>query len=326
MNKTTNLQKLRENRGLGHEELSSATGVPAATIASAEAGEGALTAEELYDLAVFFETGTSDLLERDELAVTTHLDYPENEDYDGFWGHVGILLHGQQHTKWYPITTTASDAIAEDLQNLEKGFIAIRTLNNRVLFVNPLRVKKIMLNDDDAGAPPDFEDVARYMSPASYEAIREWYWEKAGAGEVSYSPKVRKLVEALLKEENLDEKRIEEVLLKTFIYYRDGSSESYHADSAHLGNIWALGRNLNIPIISIPERNDLFDCWYSAQAIALIDTPYLELAGNDEEEKPLHRKGVLAATASGDEGKKEGKASKGAKGSEKKKGKKNGSG
>jgi len=298
MNKTTNLQRLREARELTHDQLAEETGVSAETIRMAESGEADLSAGDLYDLALFFETGTADLLASEELAVTTQLDYPGNEAYDGLWGHVGILLNGAQHTKWYPVTTAAAEGIRDDLQGHEKGLVVIRTLNNRVLFVNPLLVKRIMLNDEDAGAPPDFEDVARYMSPASYEAIREWYWERTDAGEATYSKKMGKMVEALLKEENLDEEKIEEVMLQTHIYYRDGASESYYADSSHLANIWTLGYNLDIPIIALPEGNALFDCWYSGQAVALIDTPYLELA-DAHQEKMLGSRSLSRRMAKG---------------------------
>src|SRR4051812_5914576 len=58
------------------------------------------------------------------------------------WGHLGVLLPGHTHSRWYPIDQHEHDKLAAAILEAtpEHPWIHALTLNNRVLVVNALAI------------------------------------------------------------------------------------------------------------------------------------------------------------------------------------------
>lgn len=233
---TTNniARRIRNMCRISTETISRMTGIPEERIRTIETGNDA-TLAELRDIAICLSVGVGDILGQKyfETQIGT-LDYfihfskeDDIEEISGFWGHIGILLEGDDKYHWYPITSNTRSLV---YQMMDDRRMVVPCMNNKVLLLNMENVRKIMLLDDDCDTPTDADGnlVAGYGEIPSviYETMEEYILDGEEEPQ-KMSDKLKGTLDDLIKENKWTEDKIYQMVDDSWIYYNNGKVESH---------------------------------------------------------------------------------------------------
>lgn len=285
------MKRLRELRLSGNytqEDLARMLNVSQQTVGRWETGKAEPNIAALRDISVLFGTSVDDLLGMDKTAkiTTNHYQPYEKEGSDGFWGHLGLLLPGERKTRWYPITLGEADRLGRNLQLEEKvgsDWLAISTLNNRMLLFTISSMKRIWLLDDAADQPSDDDwdipwDGYQGYSPEIYRALEEWLCQgDAKEYEQEYSETLREMVENIVEENKLDDGSVQKLVIDTHIHFADGTSTSYDVEEEDLYDVASLVElGASSAVLRMNGAGGGGESYFPVAALRLIDMPLLK--------------------------------------------------
>ncbi|MDO0945461.1 helix-turn-helix domain-containing protein [Chromohalobacter israelensis] len=289
------LKSLRESRNLNFSDLADKIDVSSEDVERWEKDPGSLTEHGLSGLAYCFGLSSEDLLaaiDGNSFKLTTS-DYYINKckDFeDGWWGHFGVRLNGQDTSKWFPITLQEANRVSRVLSSItsREEWMIVETLNNRILVFRPTAVSRLWLLDEAADEPDDDWQISwdGYSGKPGefYKGLEEYYWEGVGcegSGEVSSI--VRKHVEAFTDIHDLDLDQVRALVVETQIYDIDGGGFSYDVGDSRLSRI-VDSIELELPVLMFELGNENGDLYVSADSVSLIDIPKRRLESYRREE------------------------------------------
>ncbi len=231
------IKELRTQLRLTQKDIATMMHTTQQTIGRWENGTSEPSLSNLRDLAYALGTTTSVLIGESHASRQNSLYNlifsQEKLDLEGFWGNVGILPANRTKSIWYPITLETVNRI---LERSEEGIpFMFETLNNKLVFINPKHVKRIVSLDDDGDAFPNDWELSWHESgcesPAIFDALeiylQETYWDEEADPDNTLSDHLRAVVEKLIEEHNLDEEAIIQLISGMRVIYADGSMESF---------------------------------------------------------------------------------------------------
>lgn len=242
-----NIKKFRVSFGYTQKELASMLKTTQQSLARWEKGESEPKQAMLKSMALLFSTTIDDLLGENPInnvPVSNHYYiFGQDNGIDGYWGHVGILLKGQQKNHWFPITKQTSCELYDLLKiyqadRTSQPFISVHTLNNRVLWLNLKKISGISLLDDAAIGMQDDDwtltwDNDRGYPGEVYNALDDCLYEDLNG----ISEPFREIAVRLIKENNFSENDIREKVCNADIYYSDGKVENISVNEEYLWDI-----------------------------------------------------------------------------------------
>jgi transcriptional regulator with XRE-family HTH domain len=281
------LKTLRESHHYTQKQLAELLKTTQQTIARWESGKAEPSLSALRELAMIFGTSVDDLLGKNpfsEKVTSTSMHVLGREAVeDGFWGHVGLLLHGQQRTKWFPITLGTVDGISEKLGSLKRDneWLCVPTLSNRMLAVNPTRIRRIWLLDDGCDAPDDWSDEAKENysgNPLEFYRGLDARFSYDDDFKTTCSEALQQIIEDFVKVNDLDEEKAHRMLHHTNIYMIDGNTTSYWADDTDLANLVFNIDLGEVPLmIRLDALGDHFNSYYPAASLSVMDMPLIDV-------------------------------------------------
>ena len=152
----------------------------------------------------------------------------EEVHLSGFWGHVGILLSNTNKYLWYPITGNTREYIN---RNLNKKYIVIPCMNNKVLILFMDNVKEIVLLDFDCDQPGfanwDPNVNCGEIPLVIYECLEEHSYDlENGIDDDTMSLEMINTLKQLIENRKLTDNEIYEMTDVSMVYYADGKSRS----------------------------------------------------------------------------------------------------
>lgn len=278
------LKELRQSFGFTQEQLANSLKTSQQTIARWETGRAEPNVAALRDLAMIFGTSVDDLIGKNPLSdriTTTAYTLFTNGQQDGYWGNIGILLPGQQHTKWFPITELERNQIANRLDDDEVGWIVFATLNNKMVAVNAANVRRIWLLDEACDQPSEDWDVGWDEVegfPLEFYRALDDYNSDSTAFSASASSTLVSIVEGKIAKQGWDEEARFEITHFTSIWFSDGQLVSYWAEEDDLWNaIFDIEAKTAKTMIKIDAAGGDFESFYPRQRIAAIAMPLLQV-------------------------------------------------
>ena len=278
------LTKLRESRGLSCADLAEKIEVSPEELEEWEESSKRITKSGLSSLAYFFGLSSEELKDAIEgrlgsITTSQYHIFRENDLEDGWWGHFGVRLNGQDSSKWFPITLGVANRVSHELANTSsrERWLVVETLNNRILVFKPISVSRLWLLDEAADPPGDDWEVPwdGYSGKAGefYKALEEYYWVELGAfEEKEVSPIVREDIEAFTDSHDLDIDDVGRLVVETQIYNVDGTELSYNVDESRLVEL-VDSIELEDSIVILDLSNHNCEMYIPADAVCLIDMP-----------------------------------------------------
>ncbi len=143
------IQQFRQALAYSQEDLAQRLQFPLSDIIKWEEGTTSPTICQLRDMALLFKTSVEELRGDYPLRIyprTGHF-FVNDSTLDAFWGHLCIYLQKSKEALWFPISLKSRRSIAEQLaQSTESApWIAVETINNRLLFANVMQIDSIEL-------------------------------------------------------------------------------------------------------------------------------------------------------------------------------------
>ncbi len=289
------LKELRESRGLTQKQLAELVGTTQQTVGRWENGKAEPSLSTLSDLAMIFGTSVDSVLGKSADRTTNAYYLYTSDEEDGFWGHIGIRLVGQDITTWHPISCHESQRIPRVFE-ADPEWVYIETLNNRALFVDVNKVQKIIFLDDAADGTEDFEipwDGYDGLPAEMYQGMLNIALEYGD--ESSYSESFTESVMQFVREKQLDSADLETLLLDTQLHNEAGGIVSSYIDSSSLVALQMEvdGSHKAPKLIPLQENDNL--TFYPASQLSMISAPLFTLLRPAQErlfadeEPPLHR-------------------------------------
>ena len=278
------IKYLRSTTNMTQAGLAEMLGVTQQTVSRWEEGKSEPNIAALRDLAMVFGCSIGDLIEVSEQyrPRSARLHWTSRA-LDGFWGHFGVRLDGDDHTRWFPVSGDDSKRIRGSLSSCGLGpWITVWTLNNRVLFVNTDNVCRVLLLDDDCDPSEDWDNEDQELVPESPELYRglEAWLDSADAPvgwESETSERFRCAVLGFIEENNLDYDSVEALLYFTRIYYSNGHKLSCWADKKCQYDLYD-----SVEFEDVSKYIELYtadgeEYFVPAEKLAMIDVPQLQL-------------------------------------------------
>lgn len=299
------LAAIRVELGFTQQQVAEQLGTTQQAVGRWEKGTSEPTLAQLRDLAMMFGCAVTDLMGRRLVSgpiPTTEVtddvlddDYGDNKNRrkkaltSGYWGHVGILLHGEQWTKWYPVTRMEVDWVYHRIQNCDDAepWLTVTTLSNRELVVNTANVQRVWFRQDqDTAGTHDPEDW--YVVEDAYP--QEFYLALAARHDRTYemSSRLKQMVQEFAKDKSDDE--IYQFLHATTVHFANGYGFSYVAfEPGELYNFSSFtvlngetGPSLEGRMLNFRSREG-WESFVAPKKIALIEIPLIELVKGDQE-------------------------------------------
>jgi len=281
------LKILRQEHKYTQQQLAKMLKTTQQSIARWETGKAEPSVSALRDLAMIFGTSVDDLLGKNpfsnKVASTMLHVFGKNAVADGFWGHIGLLMHGQPHTKWFPITIGTANRFSDSVSNVAQDgeWLCLPTLNNRMLAINPAKIMRIWLLDDACDEPDDWSDEALEDyegNPLEVYRGVDTYFSAHDDDKGTSSTTYQEIIEEFVKKKGLDEEKAVRLLHYTTIYMADGAVTAYWAEPERLYDIVA---DIEIgglqTMLYIPEFGGGFESYYPATKVAVIDMPLIDI-------------------------------------------------
>ncbi|WP_085598398.1 MULTISPECIES: helix-turn-helix transcriptional regulator [unclassified Pseudomonas] len=289
------LKELRKALGLTQAVLADHLNVSQQTVARWERGDAEPNFAMLRDIATLMGTSVDDLLEYSvgRAKIPSQHWNPQDENIDGFWGHIGLLLPGKAKSQWYPITESECGRVSRLLseRHSSSGWLLLSTLNNKILIVNPDLMQRIRFLDDAADQPDDGDwvlslDSYQGWGAEIYRGIGEYFWDEEEF-ESKNSLAMKKIIGDLVEEHELDEKAAYELLEHTKVYLNNGSLISFKADRS---DAYQLAIEADCATPSTIRLENAYSGelnYFAPMHVALVEAPlteYLEAAREMMEE------------------------------------------
>lgn len=278
------IRQLRESCNFTQKQLAEMMQTTQQTVGRWESGKAEPSLTALRDLAVIFATSTDDLLGTNPLSrqITTSLPliYDMGES-SGFWGHVGILLYGQENTHWYPITLSEANRIGTALSNADSDqtWINLTTLNNRCLAINLPKIRRIWLLDDACDQPNDWVINHNEYSGLPLEVYRglDDYFSCDEEWESNTSEAYRQTIKDVVDDLKLNEDKAYKYLHDTNLYLADGEYISYWFEGSDL---WGFIESIDMEFWSSMVRfTDLSgrEIYFPIISLSMVDMPLIDI-------------------------------------------------
>ncbi len=281
------LKELRAKFNMTQKDLAEQLDMSQQAIAKWENGTAEPTVKILRELAVIFGISVDDLLGDSKTVKTTHLcsyepKISEDIEIDGFWGHLGLKVKGQNKSRWYPITQKTYEDIYLAIQN-ESKWIYAETLNNKKLLINKQNIKKFSLVDDACDeVSDDWElqwDACYGDCDVAYDCLYEYI-----SGETENIPeKILKGIENVIKDKNLSDYDIEKSVCLLGIIDSSGQEEYINP------NFWSEIQELYIwyEELNDTDTNSIIleasegDFFYNSNEVAIVEAPINQLKDDE---------------------------------------------
>lgn len=201
-----------------------------------------------------------------------------------FWGHASVEFPNMPDKKWWPISVGEASRLQKVLSSGRRlcGWLAVETLNNRLLLINPMQWQRFLLLDDAAEGPEgDFackgglDDYAG-MPADLYRRLAEW---ADGDGEFEHNNSVAKKEALAAVEQSGFLARREELrafLRHTVIHYVGGKMVSYEANRADLHEVIEIEGDADAGTVEI-STSDGNEHYYNLDKLSMIEVPMIEL-------------------------------------------------
>jgi len=285
------LRELRIGGGYTQEQLAEMLKVSQQTIARWETGKAKPNIAALRDIAVIFGTSVDHLIEFSKTGrkpSTVHYSVLGNDE--GFWGHLGLLLLDAPNTRWFPISLSQANSIAQYSTHSNSKWLVVSTLNNRVLIINLSEVKRLWVLDDAADQPGDDWvlnwDAYEGYAGEIYKGIEDLIVnEEELVSEDNYSATLQEIISKIAVDKGLDMDKAREFVCYTHIHFTDGSSISYEVEPEDLGAV-VFTAELEEKFDSLIQMSRVemqADSYFSPTTIRLIDIPRHKLQDKDNE-------------------------------------------
>ena len=247
----------------------------------------------LRDLAMMCKCGVEDLRGNTfvdcghVVANSVVLGYSDDEKIDGYWGNVGILLKGEEKSRWYPISREASCRIQRGMESCSNWFW-VHTLNNRMLLIDRTKVRKITLLDEaldhiegDWELPIDGCSGAALEVYAGLELMSDLNLDEADA-ENNTSKKYKTCIAEYAKEWGLDsDEKLIDFLWNVTVFEADGAKTKIMASETCLEWVYTLVAleldEENQPCFVFDEDDRTNAVYIARDNVAMVDMPLLRL-------------------------------------------------
>jgi len=275
----------RQERGYTQEQVAEMLKTTQQSVARWESGQAEPSLAALRDLAVIYSTSVDDLLGKSPLSnsVVTNSYFALDGGDEHFWGHLGILLPGEKFSRWYPITLQTANRVDSAIQCVDalEPWVAVSTLNNRMLLINVPNVQCLYMLDDNADqVSDDWElgwDSYQGHSPEVYRALADWAIELLD--EEEFSETFRAGLADLIKEEGLTADLVIERVVDTHIHFTSGQVRRCSPGERNL--LEALNQ-VEVPtgqlVFDLSEPDAGLTTYVPMSAVRLIDMPLYQLS------------------------------------------------
>lgn len=278
------IRELRNKLGYTQQALAKMLQTTQQTVGRWETGAAQPSVASLRDMAMIFGCSVDDIIGVSPIKPEVSAIRPEDYDGEGFWGHLGLKLVGEKHTRWFPITTSEADGIRVALQVMTSDHPWCRavTLNNRVLLFRPSTLQRIWLLDDACDEPEDDWEIepAEYAGQPLefYRGVGEWVAKQWGDRGEEASETYQSIINDFVSARGFTAETAHEWLLNTTIHFVDGERVSYWADAGMLNELlidWSEGY---VPaVVTIDSQGGAFESYYPSERVALIDMPLIDI-------------------------------------------------
>ena len=282
-----NLKNLREASGNTQAQIAAMLGTTQQTYARWEAGKVSPPIPALRELALIFSTTVDHLLGRGPSKAPSTRYHLIAGDADGFWGHLGLLLPGSSHTKWYPITAGEASNIRRRIAagyNVDDWIVA-HTLNNRVLIFTPKKMLRVQLLEDACDSPKgDWNWTAPWNDQNGipielYKAMDDWLDGQQEFERNNLEPTREKALTLIEQGGFLHAPDgLAAHLHNTAIHLSDGTEISYEADRSDLSLLpTELEGDTDLEVVSLSASEGEGESYYAVSMLRLIELPLIEL-------------------------------------------------
>lgn len=279
-------KKFRQKRGYTQGQVAEMLKTTQQSVARWESSQAEPDLAALRDMAVIYSTSVDDLLGNNPLSdsVVTNSYFALDGGDEHFWGHLGILLPGESYSRWYPITLQTAKVLDTAIQHrgATKPWVALSTLNNRMLLINLSQVQRICMLDDNADeVADDWElgwDSYQGHSLEVYRALAQWALGLSDEDEEVSSETFLEELSILIDEEGLTQDLVIERVVDTHIHFTSGQVRRCNPSERYL--LEALNEVEN------PTTQLMFDLsdpdfglttYIPLNAVRLIDMPLYQL-------------------------------------------------
>jgi len=275
------------------------------TIARWESGQAEPSLAALRDIAVIFSTSVDDLLGTNPFsdAAVTNSYFSLDDSEEHFWGHLGVLLPGERYTRWYPITLKQARYVEAAIIQLDsqEPWLAVSTLNNRMLLINVPEVHRIYVLDDNADpVSDDWElgwDSYQGHSLEVYRALSNWAMGTPD-DEEEFSDPFKEGLEELIKEENLTEELVHERVIDTHLHFTNGQLHRCTPDQDKLFSALIQAKCSSSSLVfDLSEPDEGLASYVPGKVIRMLDMPlYQVIDAAKQEREELERIEAVAET------------------------------
>lgn len=241
-------KSLRNALRINIKEISNITGISAERLREIESGTDA-TIAELRDIAFCLGVGVKSILGESlfvsQVAVLADIvQQPEGvseDEFSGFWGHIGILASHSETYLWYPVTKRTRNLVYQ-IQN--KGRIIVPCMDNKLLYLNMRNVNSIVLLDDACDSPSfsNWDNTVNCgnIPQVVYECLDDYfYYENIGATPEphEFSPKFMMTIKQIIEDNDWDEDIAHEIIDTITIHYINGEVVVTDIDAHESGSL-----------------------------------------------------------------------------------------
>jgi transcriptional regulator with XRE-family HTH domain len=279
-------KEFRQARGYTQEDVAGMLKTTQQTVARWEAGRAEPNLAALRDLAVIFGTSVDDLLGRNPLSqsAVTNSYFSLDDGEEHFWGHLGVLLPGEERSRWYPITLKQAIRIEAAIQGMstDAPWLAVPTLNNRMLVINVSHVHRICTLDDNADAPEDDWELGwdsyQGHSPEVYRALANWAMQMPDADEDESSAAFREGMEELVKAEELTDELVFDRIINTHVHFSNGQVRHSTPDADRLLAVLVQAEEATAELVfDLSEAESGLVSYVPANAARMLDMPLYQI-------------------------------------------------
>lgn len=275
------IQQFRQALQYSRETLAKELHVSVIDIENWENGTAFPDIRYLRDIALLFKTSVEELRGDYPLRAyprTGHF-FVNDSTLDAFWGHVCIHLQNHGNALWFPISLKSQQSIAEQLtrSTTSHPWVAIETLNNRLLFINVMHTDSIELvhqqKGDQQSAPDDW-DIQGY-SLELYRALMQKDQDPFGyMASNQYSDSFKEKIESICNHHGLYlGTSLSDRLYNTHIIQTQKSISAPIAPN-FIAKIYQNIRDQQMPImLNISKSIESNQHFIQSAKIALINTP-----------------------------------------------------
>ncbi len=156
------IKKIRLARGITQKKLANLLSTTQQSVGRWENNQSKPSIDQLKDMAVIFKCSVDSIINSEESYPkkirTTEINYLMNDEFDGYWGNIGVLVNGFDNSKWYPITQHEKRKLEINIYN-GANYHLVKSLNNRALFFNIRNITNLRFLDEAIDNPLDDWDV-----------------------------------------------------------------------------------------------------------------------------------------------------------------------